>query len=615
MAAVAKHSTNQATMTREFKHRVLTCLNKLSDRDTYSAASIELESIAKTLSHDSLSPFISSITTTDSSDKSPVRKQCVKLVSLLSESHGNLLSPHLSKLISSVIRRLRDNDSAVRAACVTAISSISCHITKPPFTSIVKPLIDALVTEQDLNSQIGAALCVAAAIDGAPDPDPVFLKRLLPRLEKLLRSESFKAKAALLTVFGSVIGTNGSLSQQIVRNFVNCFVEFVGSEDWAARKAAAEALVKLAVVERDVLPEYKASCLKTFEAKRHDKVKVVREAMTLMVEAWREIPDALDEASPLSESQSSLKEVPSNGRHSSGPKSNRSINSGPPQMSKISPLINNSSATIAGKKIPPEYSDRKTGPAMFKKLDRKKPPNRKIETATPLSVVSEDIKFRNEKLCNKDGEEINRFTKLETRRELFSRNSEGNTHNFDGSKACSSVLSCDEVSESVAKVNIAVENHRENHKESEDLFLIRKQLLQIENQQSSLFDLLQGFIGTSQNSMRSLESRVHGLELALDEISLDLAVSAGRITGTRSAGTTCCKLPGAEFLYSKLWRRTEGQASASMEAIRHNMAIKKGIKLENKRVRLQNGSGFIVNPLAEVHNNSQGISEIVQNAA
>lgn len=115
--------------------------------------------------------------------------------------------------------------------------------------------------------------------------------------------------------------------------------------------------------------------------------------------------------------------------------------------------------------------------------------------------------------------------------------------------------------------------------------------------------------------MRSLETRVHGLELALDDISLDLAVSAGRISGTRSAGTTCCRLPGAEFLYSKLWRRTEGQSSASMEAIRQNMANKNGAKLENKRARLQNGSGFIVNPLAEVHNNSQGISEIVQNAA
>lgn len=128
------------------------------------------------------------------------------------------------------------------------------------------------MTEQDLNSQIGVALCVAAAIDGSPDPEPVFLKRLLPRLEKLLRSESFKAKAALLTVFGSVIGAGGGLSQQVVRNLVKCLTGFVSSEDWAARKAAAEALTKLAVVERDVLPEYKASCLKTFEARRFDKV-------------------------------------------------------------------------------------------------------------------------------------------------------------------------------------------------------------------------------------------------------------------------------------------------------------------------------------------------------
>ncbi|KAM7492842.1 hypothetical protein LguiA_035763 [Lonicera macranthoides] len=45
--AIAKQSSSQAVSAREFKHRVLTCLNKLSDRDTYSAAATELESIAK----------------------------------------------------------------------------------------------------------------------------------------------------------------------------------------------------------------------------------------------------------------------------------------------------------------------------------------------------------------------------------------------------------------------------------------------------------------------------------------------------------------------------------------------------------------------------------------
>nr|XP_017250279.1 PREDICTED: uncharacterized protein LOC108220905 isoform X1 [Daucus carota subsp. sativus] len=40
-----------------------------------------------------------------------------------------------------------------------------------------------------------------------------------------------------------------------------------------------------------------------------------------------------------------------------------------------------------------------------------------------------------------------------------------------------------------------------------------------------------GFIGTSHNSMCYLESCVHDLELSLEEILLDLAPSAGRISG------------------------------------------------------------------------------------
>ena len=47
---------------------------------------------------------------------------------------------------------------------------------------------------------------------------------------------------------------------------------FLNSEDGAARKAMEEVLGKLAVVERDLLPEFKAGCLKTFENQRFDKV-------------------------------------------------------------------------------------------------------------------------------------------------------------------------------------------------------------------------------------------------------------------------------------------------------------------------------------------------------
>lgn len=256
------------------KHRVFTCLTKLSDRDTQAIATTELESIARTLTQDLLSSFLSCIHKTDSSDKSPVRKQCVRLLTVLSEAHGDALSPFLSKMLSNLIRRLRDSDSAVRSACINAVSSMSSHITKPPFSSIVKPLAETLFTEQDHNAQIGAALCLASAIDAAPDPDPALLRRLLPRIEKLLKCDSCKAKPAVLTLIGSIVEAGGASSSNVVKNLVPCVLEFLSSEDWAARKGAAEVLVKLALVERDMLSEFKSSYLKKFEARRFDKVNI-----------------------------------------------------------------------------------------------------------------------------------------------------------------------------------------------------------------------------------------------------------------------------------------------------------------------------------------------------
>lgn len=94
----------------------------------------------------------------------------------------------------------------------------------------------------------------------------------MPRFEKLLKCDSFKAKAALLTMIGSVVGIGGASNQLVVRNLVPCLVQFVNSEDWAARKASVEALLRLAVREKEMLSEFKPACLKTIEAKRFDKV-------------------------------------------------------------------------------------------------------------------------------------------------------------------------------------------------------------------------------------------------------------------------------------------------------------------------------------------------------
>lgn len=256
----------------ELKIRVNTCLNKLADRDTLSMATYELENIARALSTDALAPFLNCISSTDSSEKSPVRRQCVRLLGVLSAAHGDALSPHLSRMISAVLRRLRDPDSAVRAACVDAVASITTNVTSQPFATVLKPLIDALFHEQDMNAQIGLSLCLSAAVDAGGKIDVAELRKLSAKVLKLVRSECFKAKPALLLFLGSIVGSGCGRSKSLITSLISTVVEFFGSEDWATRKAAAEVLEKVAVVERDLAPEFKVPCVSALESRRFDKV-------------------------------------------------------------------------------------------------------------------------------------------------------------------------------------------------------------------------------------------------------------------------------------------------------------------------------------------------------
>lgn len=133
-------------------------------------------------------------------------------------------------------------------------------------------------------------------------------------------------------------------------------------------------------------------------------------------------------------------------------------------------------------------------------------------------------------------------------------------------------------------------------------------------------------MGSSQNGLRSLETRVHGLELALDEISFDLAVSNRRMSSTEA---TCCMIPGADFLSSKFRKKTEGRGSTSRfspsngtppgAAMRYKAAgtgrndNAGTFRSEHRIFRLQGGGEFVVNPLAEIPSDSREISEASSN--
>ncbi|XP_010548203.1 PREDICTED: LOW QUALITY PROTEIN: microtubule-associated protein TORTIFOLIA1 [Tarenaya hassleriana] len=298
-------------MGHELKQRVIACLNRLADRDTLALAAAELDSIARGLSPENFSPFISCLHNTDTSARLPVRKHCVSLLSLLSRSHGDCLAPHLSKMVSTVLSRLRDPESAVRAACAAAVADMSSSITATPFSLLSGPIIEKLLHDRDPNAQTGAAMCLAAVVDAAAEPDMEQLTRTLPKMAKLLKSEGFKAKPELLGAIRGVMVAGGGGCKGVTDWLVPCVTEFLSNEDWRARKAAAEAL---ATVEEDLAPVYKEACLAVLESRRFDKVKLVRETMNRTLEIWRRVQGDVEEVS-VSPSQPKSSNV-SSGYHS-----------------------------------------------------------------------------------------------------------------------------------------------------------------------------------------------------------------------------------------------------------------------------------------------------------
>lgn len=530
-------------------------------------------------------------------------------------------------MLSNVVRRLRDSDSAVRLACVDAVGVMSSQITKPPFSAFLKPLTDSIVLEQDYNLQIGSALCIAAAIEAAPDPEPEQLLKLLPRLLKLAKSESFRAKPALLSLIGSIIGAGGASTRGVLNSLVPCLVEFLSSEDWAARKASAEALARLALVERDLATEFKSSSLSSLESRRFDKVKVVRDTMNRTLDLWKELPCDSNGLLPLSPSKASSKDNGAGGCFPPASKISCDVGFETPQPKKIiptrSPPSDNSLVTTARKRSPLQSSNNgKSTTAMFRKLDCKKPSDWKVEVAVPhpsSSKVACEDDLKRRYLLVSDSEENGNCgdSRPETNRVLFSKISNEKMHKFGCLRSGSRIVPFHENNNSESAVvdsNATEEEIYENQKDIEDLSLIRKQLIQIENQQSSMLNLLQRFIGNSQSGINSLETRVNGLEMVLEEISFDLAISSGRVSNSDSAGNTCCKLPGAEFLSSKFWKRTEGHTTSrfsstgSIQALTtiNNMPNKYASNMvDEQKLQHQNLDGFVANPLADIHGTSR----------
>ena len=104
---------------------------------------------------------------------------------------------------------------------------------------------------------------------------------------------------------------------------------------------------------------------------------------------------------------------------------------------------------------------------------------------------------------------------------------------------------------------------------------------------------------------------MHGLEMALNVISHDLARCSGRISNNGHAVNTCTRLPGAGFLCSKFCRSEDRNSSRLSVSGMQNLAEEDAggpYKWDKQRFGLH--GGFIVSSLADKNHQSGGSTDV-----
>eukprot|EP00257_Ricinus_communis_P018427 XP_015577145.1 microtubule-associated protein TORTIFOLIA1 isoform X1 [Ricinus communis] len=571
----------------ELKQRIITSLSKLADRDTHQIAIEDLHSITQSISPEALPMLLNSLydSLSDSSNSKPsVKKESLHLLSLTCQSHRDLTLPHLTKIISHIVKRLKDSDSSVKDACGDAIGVLSTLYLKSGNGNggggeggggdnnavgsmvglFVRPLFEAM-GEQNKGVQSGAAVCMAKMVDsaameandgarnGSNVPTGAFQK-LCPRICKLLNGQNFQAKAALLGVVTSLAQV-GAIAPQGLEPLLQSIHDCLGSTDWATRKAAADALSALALHSSSLITdEVASSTLTVLESCRFDKIKPVRDSMTEALQQWKKIAGkaedgVLDDQKASScegnhpeKAESSSDKIPNPDDQKTESLAKDSTRGSSPNMDSVPKSKAGSipdKAVVILKKKAPALTDKDLNPEFFQKLETRGSGDLPVEVVVSRRCITSsnlneeepelhdsESRGRSNRLANSQSDDLHgSFSKY--------RNIErGNA----GKDARNRAFGDDRPDVNPRESSGSRAGFSKSDGQSEGSFInskgnwlaIQRQLLQLERQQAHLMNMLQDFMGGSHDSMITLENRVRGLERIVEDMARDLSISSGR---------------------------------------------------------------------------------------
>nr|GEX08302.1 microtubule-associated protein TORTIFOLIA1-like [Tanacetum cinerariifolium] len=529
----------------ELKQRIITSLSKLSDRDTHQIAVEDLEKIIQNLNNpeQTITMLLNSLyDATNDQNKPILKKESIRLIYLVCASHPDLTATHLTKIISHIVKRLKDSDSGVKDSCREAIGNLSSLYFKglvgneeinvgSVVNLFTKPLFESL-NDQNKGVQSGAAMCLAKMVEMAADNPPVSaFQKMCGRICKYLNNPSFLAKAALLQVVSS-LSQVGAISPQGLEPLLQSLHDCLNNTtDWATRKAAADALNALALHSSNLITGKTTPTITALEACRFDKIKPARDSIIEALQQWQGLAGGyVDQNTPSHDGENS-EPVKLDERKTEAPPKN------------VEPEGSNVPEKAVGilKKKAPALSDKELNPEFFQRIERRV--SGEVEVVVPRRFVksSNEQNGDDSGLNDTDGgsqskenyQKVDRGVGgLSRRREIDDMNDPNQREGFRGNKG--------------------------------NWLAIQRQLLQLERQQSHLMNMLQDFMGGSHDGMVTLENRVRGLERVVEDMARDLSLSSNNrrggnyMMGFEESGRPLGKYNGfSDYPNSKLGRNDD----------------------------------------------------------
>ncbi|KAH0879216.1 hypothetical protein HID58_066610 [Brassica napus] len=511
----------------EQKQRILTSLARIGDRDTYQIAVDDLEKVVLSVSDspETLPVLLHCLFDSSADPKPPVKRESTRLLSFLCLTYSDLTSSQLAKIISHIVKRLKDADNGVRDACRDAIGSLSeKFLTEGDGggASMVglfaKPLFEAMA-EQNKSLQSGAAICMGKMVDSATEPPVAAFQKLCPRISKLLNSPNYLTKASLLPVVGSLSQVClrnvanllsasfnvGAIAPQSLESLLHSIHECLRCTDWVTRKAASDVLIALAVHSTSLVADKTDSTLTVLEACRFDKIKPVRESLSEALNVWKNIAGKGESGTSVDQKDVSSEQCTLETNGETDPVmqgSSDDLSSNSDSISKAVLILRKKAPRLTGKDLNPEF---------FQKLEKGDSGDMPVEVILPSrqknssNSNTEDESDANASVSRSRPKGLCRIAGAHPKQQHFG----------DFARA----FEADETE--VIQAEASSESRG-------DWPPLQRQLLHLERQQTHIMNMLQDFMGGSHDGMRSLENRVRGLERIVEEMSREMSIQPGK---------------------------------------------------------------------------------------